>query len=130
MKRFVYTVAGLFFVSLGVVVGVRMSADAMAVIIGIAFGMVATIPTTLLLIYTLRQRDKEQMHNRQQATQYPPVVVVNAPPNGSGYHTAPPGQALLPPAGERAFKVVGQEATPAETLSEVFNLNAIWDDGD
>ncbi|MFQ5575805.1 MAG: hypothetical protein ACE5G8_02325 [Anaerolineae bacterium] len=128
MKRFVQVMFGTFMVALGIVVGMRMSADAMAIVIGIALGLVATIPTTLLLVFTLRQQSKQQSQAHQPTSQYPPVVVVNAPPNGHAYGGGTPGGALLPPAGERSFKVVGQDATPLETLGDVFNINALWDE--
>ncbi len=128
MKRAIFTILGLFAIAAGVVIALRMSADAMAVIIGIVFGLAATIPTTLILIYTIRQRDAQQLQTRQQMGQYPPVIVVNSTPTGAsagglGAHS------LLPPAGERSFKVVGQEASPVESLGEAFNLSSIWDEG-
>jgi hypothetical protein len=93
--------------------------------------MVASIPTTLLLIYTLRQRDRQQEQVKHQMSSYPPVVVVNAPPNGLNYGSGmnnPNPQSLLPAGGERSFKVVGQDATPLETLGEAFNIDSIWDE--
>lgn len=138
MKKFLAIMAGLFVVSVGVVAGTRMSVDAMAVIIGVVFGLVATIPTTVLLVFVLRQRENQQEQYFRQQTmahqQYPPVVVVNSPPNGGYYGSGGSsfgGPAMLPAAaGERSFKVVGQDASSAgETLSEAFNLSSIWDDG-
>lgn len=133
MKRFLYIMSGLFMVSLGIVVGLRMSADAMAVIIGVIFGLLATVPSMVLLLHTLRQKNTEQMQMQQQRqmNQYPPVVVVNSPPNGTNYGA--PGnplnsQPFLSPNNERSFKVVGQDATPPETLGSAFNLSSIWDE--
>lgn len=130
MKKFVVSMIGLFVISLGIVMGVRMSVDAMAVIIGIIFGLVATIPTTILLIYVLRQRDAQQVQLRQQPGHYPPVVVVNSPPANGFYGQGVPnyGNQGMLPAGERSFKVVGQESSQTETLSEAFNLGSIWDE--
>ncbi len=128
MKKFILILGGLLMLGVGVAVGFRMSADAMAVIVGIFFGLVATIPTTLILIYNMRQRDLQQAQNRQQMGQYPPVVVVNSPPGNTGgvnYGSQP----LLTGAGAsgRTFKVVGDEST-TETLGSAFNLNSIWDE--
>lgn len=128
MKKLMFTLGGLLMAGVGVAVGFRMSADAMAVIVGIFFGLVATIPTTLILIYTMRQRDVQQAQSRQQMGQYPPVVVVNSPPGGAGgvnYGNRP----MLTGAAssERSFKVVGDEST-SETLGSAFNLNSIWDE--
>ena len=135
MKKFLYIMSALFFIGLAVVIGLRMSPDAMAVIVGIICGMIATVPTTLLLVYTIRQRDKQQMmyqQNYQQGNQYPPVVVVNGQPQGSSYGfnqgLSTPG--LPMPDRGRAFKVVGQEATPTDTtLGDAFGLSSIWDEG-
>jgi hypothetical protein len=105
----------------------------MAVIVGIILGMVATVPTTLVLLFMIRQRDNQQhMDPRQQFGHYPPVVVVNSPPNQGSYtngmtnFTHP--QSLPAPMGERSFKVVGQEATPSETLGDAFGINIPWED--
>jgi hypothetical protein len=40
----------LFSVALAVVIGNRMSTDAMAVVVGVACGVLASIPTSLLMI--------------------------------------------------------------------------------
>jgi len=100
----------------------------MAVIIGVVFGLVATIPTTFILIYTLRRQDSQQMQMRQQTGQYPPVIVVNSTPTGTASAGGFGAQSLLPSMGERSFKVVGQESTVSETLGDAFNLKSIWDE--
>jgi len=128
MKKLIYILSGLLMVGIGLAVGFRMSADAMAVIVGIFFGLVATIPTTLILIYNMRQRDVQQAQNRQQMGQYPPVVVVNSPPgNGGGINYG--NRPILTGTGpsERSFKVVGDEST-SDTLDSAFNLSSIWDE--
>lgn len=134
MKKFIYSMSALFVVAIAIVIGLRMSPDAVAVIIGIICGMVATVPTTFLLIYTLRQRDRQQMlsHQHHQGSYYPPVVVVNGQGQPTSFSGNPGGlghQNYLPSSeGGRSFKVVGQEATPTETLGEAFGLSSIWDD--
>ncbi len=131
MKRIFFIMASLFTVSLAITVALRMTSDAMAVIIGILLGMLATVPTSLLLFYLLRQRDNQPADPRQYpAGHYPPVVVVNSPPYGNGYSSgsgANSQQALLPtPLGERSFKVIGQEAS--DVAEDTFSFNAIWDE--
>ena len=109
---------GIFAVAGAVVGGSRIGPDAMAVIIGIICGMLASIPTSVILVWVLRQRDKqlETQYGQMRANgHYPPVVVVNGQgPNGNGY--AAPAPALMnggttAPAGSREFKVIGQENT-------------------
>jgi hypothetical protein len=129
MKKFLFVAGTLFSVALAVVVGTRMSPDAMAVIIGIICGVLASIPTSVLMVWVLRQRDKAletQMGSGGRFGQYPPVVVVNGQgPNGYGHPymaaASLPGPTI--PTGPRDFKVIGQENT--ETVGDV--LPAFWE---
>jgi hypothetical protein len=130
MKRFVYITGIVFVVTLAVVMGTRMSPDALAVVIGIICGVLASIPTSAMLVWVMRQRDKQaemQMGQmRPFGSQYPPVVVVN----GQGAHgyngsyPAPPLPAGSPALGGRSFKVIGQENT--ETVGDL--LPTFWDE--
>ena len=133
MKRYILIFSGLFVVGLAVTMALRMTSDAMAVIVGIVLGMLATVPTSLLLLYLLRQREKEQPFNARnpyQAGQYPPVVVVNSPPNSSfgGMGSANP-QPFLPAAPtDRSFTVVGQEASTPDSSSTGGGFRRIFDE--
>ena len=76
----VAVVLGLLFVGgLAVIVVKQMSADAIAVVIGVICGVAAAIPTSLLLLVVLtrseRRRYGEEEQKRRQG-QYPPVVVI------------------------------------------------------
>ncbi|MCB0191212.1 MAG: hypothetical protein KDJ65_04640 [Anaerolineae bacterium] len=129
MKKFLFFVGVSFAVAMAVVIGLRLSPDAMAVIIGIICGVLASIPTSIILVWVLRQREKqpEEMgyggYNRY--GHYPPVVVVNGQgTNGYGNSAAPP-PVLTPntPPGTRDFKVIGQETT--ENVGDI--LPSLWD---
>lgn len=130
MKRFLYIVGIIFVVTLAIVMGTRMSPDALAVVIGIVCGVLASIPTSAMLVWVMRQRDKQvemQMGQmRAYGGQYPPVVVVNGQgTNGYGStFSAPPLTAGGPPPGGRSFKVIGQENT--ETVGDL--LPTFWDE--
>lgn len=123
MKSFLFAVGIMFAVTLAAVIGLRMSPDALAVIVGVASGVLASVPTSAILVWVLRQRDKqiEAQFGRAASAYYPPVVVVN----GQGTYGAERSQtppALLAPTslpGTRDFKVIGQENTEiaGETLS-------------
>ncbi len=126
MKRFIFIISIIFFTTLAVVVGIRMSPDAMAMIVGVMLGVAATIPTTFLLFFVFRQREK-QAETQHRAGGYPPVVVVNGQPGAQG-HTSGINPALLPPVGERSFKVVGQDDMASETLGGAFNISSVWDE--
>ncbi len=130
MKKFLLLAGLLFSVSLAIVIGLRMSADAMAVIIGIIFGLIASVPTSLMLVWSMRQRDKQLEtqfgQGRGAYGQFPPVVVVNGQgTNGFPGASTPPIPTMASGAsGGRSFKVIGQENT--ETVGDV--LPAFWDD--
>jgi hypothetical protein len=101
----------VFVVALAVMVGKRMSADALAIVVGIAVGMVATLPPTLLLLVVLLRRERPARENQEQA--YPPVVILQ----GGAPQALPPGMpqgywpsGAMGPHGsqpERYFEVVG-----------------------
>ena len=133
MKRVIFVLAAIFVTTLAVTFAFRMTSDAMAVIVGIILGMLATIPTSLVLLYMIRQRDQQPVDPRQQSYgsgQYPPVVVVNSSPNGGygGMTSANPQNYLPAPMGERSFTVVGQEASPDGAGSERSGFNRIFDE--
>jgi hypothetical protein len=115
MKRFIIVISSIFAIAFALVVGFRMSPDAMAVIIGIICGMLASVPTSIILVWVLRQRDRQMdaQIGPSRMGHYPPVVVVNGQ-GTNGYGTAPPPPALTAAAtsnGSRDFKIVGQENT-------------------
>lgn len=105
--------AVVFVVTLAIVVGKRMSAEAMAVVVGIVCGVAASIPTSVLLLLAVSRRERQSQDNRSQAgmeRSYPPVVVVQ----GGGQPGLPPGggagywpSALNGPSAQRDFHVVG-----------------------
>jgi len=127
MRRFLFAAGVAFAIALAVVVGYRMSPDAMAVIVGIVCGVLASVPTTAILLWVLRQRDRqiEAQFGPMRTGQYPPVVVVNGhSPNGNGYLSSPPAltaKASVP--GSRDFKVIGQENT--ESVGDI--LPPFWE---
>ena len=148
MKRGVAIIGVVFAVTLAVVIGNRMSADAMAVVVGIVCGVLASIPTSLLLIWALGRRG--QGANTETAgsgrfgagTPYPPIVVVNPGP-GHGYSSVgtygqdygaraipPVDPSLSAPSGPRTFKVVGEEETMLDQVRHIFpGLTDDWTEG-
>ena len=135
MRQLVALLALGFIVTLGVVVGTRMSSDAIAVLVGVIAGVAASIPCALLLMAVTRRRentdmaryDEERYDERRYADQryseridprraVPPVVIVtpgNAAPQQLPYAASFPYQAT-PPQSQRQFRVMGyEEAEPA-----------------
>lgn len=104
-------------VTLAVIIGNRMSAEAMSVVIGVVFGVAASIPTSLLIVAATRGRRSEESYYRslgpdpQPRTQQPNIYIVNP-----GVQPAQPARPQLPepysyamPQLERRFTVVGDE---------------------
>ncbi len=91
MKKFLFVSSLAFSVTLAVVVGIRMSPDALAVIIALVSGVLASVPTSVILVWVLRQRDKqiEAQLNQGRPGHYPPVVVVNRGPVGMAIRISP-----------------------------------------
>lgn len=126
MRKFVFLMSAIFAITLATVVGTRISPDAMAVIIGIVCGVLASIPTSVILVWVLRQRDRnlEAQTGQMRMGQYPPVVVVNGQgTNGYAGAMAPPALTGGTPIGSRDFKVIGQENT--ESTADV--LPSFWE---
>lgn len=104
-----------FVITLAIVVGKRMSAEAMAVVVGVVCGVAASIPTSVLLLLAVSRRDSRPQDDRAQVgmeRSNPPVVVIQgggqpglAPGTGAGYWPA----ALSGPSTQRDFHVVGGE---------------------
>ncbi|MCB9131070.1 MAG: hypothetical protein H6647_09025 [Anaerolineales bacterium] len=59
MRRVIGLTVLVAAVALAVVIGQRMSTDAMAVAVGVVFGVAASIPTSLLVVAATRGRRDE-----------------------------------------------------------------------
>ncbi len=135
MKRVLGLTVVAAAVALAVVVGQRMSTDAMAVVIGVVFGVAASIPTSLLVVAATRGRREEPRGRRaapfvQRAPQ-PQIYVVTpgAAPASQPWLNGGQAQQQLPgpPPGYfgsqqpvRRFKVVGEDESWLEASA--------WDD--
>lgn len=116
MLKQVCVVSGLILVvAMAVIIGTQMSPEAMAVVVGVVCGVVASIPTSLLLLIVLNrwEKQREADSRRVQAGGVPPVVVIQgggASPLPSwlpmGYG-APVGPYAV---GHREFRVVGEDS--------------------
>jgi hypothetical protein len=125
-RAFLGLLATVFAVTLAVVVGNRLSNEALAVIAGAVCGVGAAIPTSLIIVAVSRHRGARECRNEEpplhppaySQSAYPPVVVV-APPDRwqqhAGWNGLPPS---LPPPTQRDFTVVG--GTPDENSSNSY----------
>lgn len=104
-----------FVVAMAVMVGNRMSAEAMAVVIGVVCGVAAGIPSALLMLVLVIRRERNRQEEAQQhgaRAGYPPVIVIQggasqALPQGqqAGYWQSP----IQAPPNQRQFHIVGGE---------------------
>jgi len=117
MKRWIVPLMLGFGITLALVIGRRMSTEAMAVVIGVAVGVAASVPTSLLLVALLR-RERASWHPEPPQPTYqqlpqPPVIVLN-PADLLGQRREQPYLPLPPPeftqdGGLRRLRVVGDE---------------------
>ncbi len=108
-----------FAATLAYVVGVRLSESAMAVVIGVVFGVAASIPMSLILVFAL-QRGGTCRESRGSSDRQQPTIIV-APPAIPGHQANPwggsmLGQMYLPPLDDedmltprRSFRIIGGE---------------------
>ena len=119
LKVFAGLMVAAFAVTLAVIIGNRLSDEALAVLAGAVCGVGAAIPTSLLIVAVSRRRDEGRVQPPAPHPQgaYPPVVVV-APPGGqqqpNAWNTLPPS--LTAPM-QRNFTVVGGAPVDAEVKS-------------
>jgi len=113
LKALMIVAVLIFTMTMSVIVGTRLSDEALAVLAGAAVGVAAAIPTSLLIVTVIRRRDEERsrpLTMPQQAAR-PQVIVVA--PQGSR-QAADPWQRISPSMmapQQRHFTVVGAEAT-------------------
>ena len=108
MKRGSLIIVGLFAVTLAVVIGLRVSADALAMIVGVILGVLAGVPTTFLLTWAVLRGRLQGDGVSPAASQQPPVVLINATDRPPAVSTpvALPAASTLPTA--RRWTMVGE----------------------
>jgi len=122
MKRVIVPVMLGFGVTLALVIGQRMTTDAMAVVLGVAVGVAASVPTSILLVALVRRAQREAGGRLAPAPatyalppQPPPNIIVLNPGdllgqrNGQSAYLPQPPAELLQDAGLRRLRVVGDE---------------------
>ncbi len=119
MKRWLLPLMLGFGVTLALIIGERMSTDAMAVVIGVAVGVAASVPTSVLIVALLR-RERRAWHEQPQmppSSSYPqlqqPVIMLNPAMFGQAgnqqqYVPLPPPE-FTQDGGLRRLRVVGDD---------------------
>jgi hypothetical protein len=111
LKHIVLVIGLAFAITLAVMIGKRMSSDAIAIVVGIVCGVLASLPPLgLLLVVVLRRDRKEEKARLEENRAMPPVIVVQ----GGAPQALPPGMQpgywpMAAPGmqGQRTFQVVG-----------------------
>jgi hypothetical protein len=124
MKKVIVPAMLGFGVVMALIIGQRMSTDAMAVVLGVAVGVAASVPTSVLLLALLRRAQREaswRPESSQPVPQQPmlpaamqPNIIVLNPADLMGQRN---GQAFIPPpsleltqdGGLRRLRVVGDD---------------------
>ncbi len=121
VKVFGALVVLAFAVTFAMVVGNRLSNEALSVLAGAGCGVGAAIPTSLIILSVSRRRDEPRERSAPQAPRqsgaYPPVVVVSQPAphqQSAGWNVFPPSFGA--PA-SRHFTVVGGLPTNQEVMA-------------
>ena len=116
MKQALALLAILFVVVLAIVVGQRLSTEAMAVVVGVVCGVVASVPVSLGLLLLLGRLPTPHGNERTEGPrrESPPVVVVTpgaVQPSwpGLSYGNPTPWPLSRQPGQERVFRIIGGE---------------------
>jgi hypothetical protein len=104
-----------FSVALAVVIGIRLEQAALAVVVGVACGVGASVPAGVLVVLLLRRKDQNSDQRGARAysrgVQGTPPVVVVAPPAAQQLPAPAGWQAAFgaPVSNQREFAVIGEE---------------------
>ena len=112
---------------LAAVVSIRLSTDALSIIVGALLGMAAILPTIILVGYLLKKQQDAMTATTQPNPMQPPVVVVSGGMLPSQYFQPqaqtkhPANQPMLPPPSQtapRQFRLMGYEDVDRVELSD------------
>ena len=103
-----------FGVTLAVIIGLRLEQAALAVVVGVACGVAASIPAGLLIFFLMRRNSARvpratPYYGREMASA-PPVLVIQPPATPAlPQATTWPGGYSMPVPAQREFAVIGEE---------------------
>ena len=104
-----------FGVTLAVIIGLRLEQAALAVVVGVACGIAASLPAGLLIFFLLRRRDsapapRARPNYGREMAGAPPVLVIQSPAMPAlPQSTTWPGGYSMPVPAQREFAVIGEE---------------------
>ena len=102
-----------FAVTLAIIIGQRLSTEAMAVLIGVLAGVLASVPTSLAVAYLAIKhwQPKIERPAPPQAAPPQPIVVSYPPTVENGYPSLPPAQPGYPSPAIPAYPIHSREYT-------------------
>lgn len=123
MKK-LFIPAGLGFgIALALIIGQRLTTDAMAVVLGVAVGVTASVPTTVLLMALLRRAQRESGWGARPAgASVPPYSAAPAP-------LVPPIVVLDPATWRAQYEAPQLPMLPAQMDGGLRRVRVIGDDG-
>lgn len=114
-----WILAGVMLTAIGITAGIalvqRMSNETLAVLAGALCGVGASIPTSLLIVWTTaRERERDNRRRREQpygtGIQIPPIILQSPPQlTGPDPYGQPTRGTTVVQGGHREFQVVGDE---------------------
>lgn len=113
LRLAVFLIVMAFSVTLAVMIGQRLSGQAMAVIVGVVAGVAASIPTSLIVVWLATRSaippPREGAYHREAET---PRIVLVQPPAGPPAASYDPGYSIPPPTpspapSRRSFNIIG-----------------------
>ena len=128
IQRLVIVFTLAFAITLALVIGQRLSTEAMAVMVGVAAGVAASVPTSLIVIWIARRALSAPFNGPSPETrlEFPErdtkIIVVPSPAstyppgNSSCLPWAPPPAQYAPAAPSRQFTIIGGEASEDNLL--------------
>lgn len=117
MKRYIILLSLAIILVLIGVITFKLSTDALAVIMGVGLGILASIPTSVLLYYMLTRQGNNSLNTPGSRTvglpqnHHPPVVIVNGGNQPGLQAGPPPAQYQMEVPTQRTFTIVGEEST-------------------
>ena len=74
MTKIVWILLAVFLAGLGMVIGTRMSVEAMGVVVGVVLGVAASIPTALVVMLLISRAERPQAQEQPQP--YVPTYII------------------------------------------------------
>lgn len=119
LRLAIFLIVMAFSVTLAIIIGTRLSDQALAVIVGVVAGVAVSIPTSLIIVwFATRSVSARTIREPEPRSESPRIVVVQPSPTpplppslgDSRYYVPPPAPARE----RRKFTIIGGDETPLD----------------